>query len=252
MWQLADLKAEKRKSIMKKLLLLLVAFSLLSFTANQTAVKTSWPRGLVANCLQNTSVIFGSSTQGKWLGSGVLISKDGMVLTAAHVVDEENIKALTMVTSNGNEYEVEVLLINRRTDLALVRAKASAQDFNYAKIQKSNELWVGESILVVGHPLGHFFTVTDGIIGSLPWSLSYFNRIIETNARILPGNSGGPVFTEKGEVIGIVSAMYITRTGEPTGIGIIIPIDAIHSLLKTYNALPRSVPIKRYKIGAIK
>jgi serine protease Do len=235
---------------MKKLIAAFVVLCSFTLSVGQTSYTGySWPRSLVRDCIQRTSVLFGQSDKHEWLGSGVIISKDGLVLTAAHVVDDANLKALKMVTWNGNEYDVKVLLVNKRLDLALVQPKASAESFNYAPIQESNDLWVGEDILVVGHPLGHMWTVTDGIIGSLPWSVWYFNRIIETNARILPGNSGGPVFSRKGEVIGIVSAMYVDHMGLPSGIGIVIPIDGIHHILKMYKEGLQFHPVKRYKIS---
>ncbi len=240
---------------MKRLgkLLLVIAVCLYPFSLNKTEkVKANWSRSLVQSCVQKTTVLFGEAATHKWLGSGVLISRNGLVLTAAHVVDASDLRTLTMVTLNGNLYEMKVLLVNKRLDLALVEPKASAQDFPFAKVQVSNDLWTGEPVLIVGHPLQHFFTVTDGIITSLPFSFAYFNRIIETNALILPGNSGGPVFNEKGEVIGIVSAMYVQGLLGPTGIGIVVPIDGIHHLLKAYTYLPRSTQVKRYKIGEIK
>jgi serine protease Do len=238
---------------MKKLIRTAVILFAFAIGVGQTSyTKYSWPKDLVKDCVQRTSVLFGESDKHEWLGSGVIISKDGLVLTAAHVVSESGLKTLTMYTSNGEKYDVKVLLINKRLDLALVQPKESARDFNFAKVQKSNDLYVGEDILVVGHPLGHMWSVTDGIIGSLPWSVWYFNRIIETNARILPGNSGGPVYSRKGEVIGIVSAMYTDHFGNPTGIGIVIPIDGIHHVIKMYEDGLKFEPVKRYKISDIK
>lgn len=210
----------------------------------------SWPPKVIRKCIQTTSVFFVQYPDGGVIGSGVVISKKGMVLTAAHLFTHGDYSSVKMVTINGNEYDMNVLFINPRVDLALVEPIASAQDFEFARIQKTNYLYVGEDVLVVGHPFTEYWTVTSGIISRLHWNLHYFCTVIETTASVNPGNSGGPTFNTNGEVIGIVSAMNINMFG-PTGIGIVIPITEIRNFLKQYR-INEDRQIKRYKIGNLK
>lgn len=212
----------------------------------------SWPPKIVNKAIESTSVIFVEYESGGALGSGVIISRDGKTLTAAHVVTPDNYEKVTMMTSNGEEYDIKVLFINTRCDLALVEPVASPQHFVYSKLQASDRLNVGQDILVVGHPFSGLWTVTSGIICRVPWSWSYLCKIMEIDAIVNPGNSGGPVFNTKGEVIGIVSAMRMNLFG-PTGIGIAIPIKEIHSFLKSYELRQeKSQQRKRHRLGDLK
>jgi serine protease Do len=190
--------------------------------------------------------------EGGIIGAGVLISKEGRVLTAAHLFTHGKYEKVKMVTTNLNEYEMRVLDVNARVDLALVEPIASAQSFSFANIQSSDKLTVGQDVLVVGHPFSDYWTVTTGIISRLSFSLGYFATVIETTASVNPGNSGGPMFNADGEVIGIISAMKMNIFG-PTRIGIAIPVKEIHRFLKNYEEHQKaSKQVLRYKIGDIK
>jgi len=214
-------------------------------------VGYSWPPKVIHKAVASTSVIFVEYGTGGALGAGVVISKEGRTLTAAHVVTPNDYKKITMITSDGNEYDIRVLSVNTRSDLALVEPVASAQQFVFSKLQASDKLDVGQDVLIVGHPFSGYWTLTTGIISRLPWSWTYFSTVIETDALVNPGNSGGPVFNIKGEIIGIVSAMRMNTFG-PTGIGIAIPIKEIHSFLKTYELKnEKSQQRKRYRIGDV-
>lgn len=211
-------------------------------------VGYSWPRKTVKKCIETTTVILVTYPKTTVLGGGVIISKTGRVLTAAHLFTHGKYETIMMVTWDGKEYETRVLSVNSRIDLALIEPIASAQDFQFARLQKANELYVGEDLLIVGHPYDQFWTVSAGIISRLPWILWYFSHVVETDALVSPGNSGGPAFSRNGEIIGIVSAKYLL-----SGIGVIIPIKDIHFFLRAYEMknIP-STQIKRYKIGDIK
>lgn len=212
----------------------------------------SWPPKLVRKCIQNTSVFFVEYPSGGIIGAGVVISEDGKVLTAAHLFTHGKYSKVQMVMANSNVYDMDVLLINPRTDLALVRPLASAQKFTYANLPQSDHLDVGQDVLVVGHPFSDYWTVTSGIITRLVWHLGYFCEVIETDTIVNPGNSGGPMFNVKGEVIGIVSAMKMNIFGK-TGIGIAVPIAEIRSFLKYYDRVKDHTPqIKKYRIGDLK
>jgi serine protease Do len=233
----------------RKIILAITALWLILPTAGpHSETGYSWPRTTVEKCVKTTSVFFVTYPQGSFLGSGVLVSKTGRVLTAAHLFNPSNYTSIKMVTWNGEEYDAKVLAINTRIDLALVEPVASAQNFVFSPIQRSNKLYVGEDILIVGHPHGQFWTVTTGIISRLPFLVSYFATMIETDALVNPGNSGGPAFNTKGEIIGILSAKYIQ-----SGIGIVVPINEIHYFLRAYEMKKKpDTQIKRYRIGDVK
>lgn len=215
-------------------------------------VKYLWPPKVVHKAIASTSVLFVEYQSGGALGSGVIISRYGLTLTAAHVVTPGDYKKITMIMADGQEYEIHVLFVNSRSDLALVEPIASPQKFIFSKIQSSDKLEIGQDVLIVGHPFSQYWTVTSGIISRISWSWTRFSRVIETDALVNPGNSGGPVFNTKGEVIGIVSAMRVNIFG-PTGIGIAVPVNEVHSFLKTYALQKKkSGQRKSYRLGDVK
>jgi serine protease Do len=235
-------------SVRKSILAIAILWLLLPIKLPYAETSYSWSRPVVEKCVKTTSVFFVSYPEGTILGGGVIISKTGRVLTAAHLFNHGKYSEIKLVTWNGEEYDAKVLAINSRIDLALVEPVASAQEFAFSKLQASNDVYVGEDILVVGHPHGQFWTVTAGIISRLPFNLWYFATVIETDALVNPGNSGGPAFNTKGEVIGILSAKYVL-----SGIGIIIPIKEIRYFLRAYEMKKNpNTQIKRYRIGDIK
>lgn len=239
--------------MVKKIFLIsLVIFLSCGLISKSSFISYSWPRSIVNKAIRTTSVFFVSYPKGNILGTGVIIDKEGRTLTAAHLFNHGDYANIKMITAGGFEYDMVVLSINTRVDLALVQPKASAQSFSYARIQPSNNLYIGQDVLVVGHPYGGFWTVTSGIISRLSWSFWYLAEIIETDAVVNPGNSGGPLFNTKGEVVGIVSAMKINIYGK-TGIGIAIPVREIHRFLNAHRLLGKEPKqIKKYRIGDIK
>lgn len=157
------------------------------------------------------------------LGSGVIIDKDGIVLTNNHVVDDaDNIKVRLM---DGREFEAKVKGTDKETDLAVITI--DAKDLQAIKIGNSDKARVGDWVLAIGSPLNPQLehTVTSGIIsakGRSSVGLSQYEDYIQTDAAINPGNSGGALVNLKGELIGINSAIA-TRTGGFMGIGFAIP-----------------------------
>jgi len=168
-------------------------------------------------------------------GSGVILSKDGYVLTNNHVI--EGADEITVTTSKGDEYEAEVVGTDPRTDLAVIKVKG--KDLPAAKLGDSDRIEVGEWVLAVGNPFQLENTVTAGIISARGRSnvgLADYEDFIQTDAAINPGNSGGPLVNLDGEVIGINTAIA-TRTGGNMGIGFAIPINmakqVMEQLIKT-------------------
>jgi serine protease Do len=166
------------------------------------------------------------------LGSGVVISSDGYILTNNHVVENAAKKGgVTVKFMDNREYEGTVVGTDPTTDLAVVKIEAGG--LIAAALGNSDEVEVGEMVLAVGNPLGLESTVTKGIVSSMGRAIGIIDRsktqygienFIQTDAAINPGNSGGGLFNIKGQVIGINSAIA-TRTGTFTGYGFAIPIN---------------------------
>lgn len=154
------------------------------------------------------------------VGSGVIISSDGDVLTNYHVVDRA--KTITVKLSDGRELDADVVGTDRKTDLALLKVR-EAQGLPEARLGDSDALAVGDWVMAIGNPFGLEATVTVGVlsgkgrvIGTGP-----YDDFLQTDASINPGNSGGPLFNTQGEVVGINTA--IVPGGQ--GIGFSIPIN---------------------------
>ncbi|MBM3213205.1 Do family serine endopeptidase, partial [Candidatus Poribacteria bacterium] len=158
------------------------------------------------------------------LGSGVIISEDGYILTNSHVVsDADEIK----VTLDGKkEYDAKIIGADKDTDVAVI--KIDANKLPFARLGDSDKLQVGEWVLAIGNPLRLSHTVTAGIISAIGRSnvgLANYENFIQTDASINPGNSGGPLVNIEGEVIGINTAIATAGTPGNIGIGFAIPIN---------------------------
>ncbi len=158
-------------------------------------------------------------------GSGVIIDKNGLVLTNAHVV--ERVDNVSVTLADGNILEGQVLGTDPVTDLALVKIDASTSSV-FAPLGNSEDLEVGDWAIALGTPYGLEKTVTLGIVSSLHRdinSLGFSDKrldLIQTDAAINPGNSGGPLINSNGEVIGINT---LVRSGPGAGLGFAIPIN---------------------------
>lgn len=158
------------------------------------------------------------------LGSGFIIDKSGLILTNAHVVDKAD--KVTVRLKDGRTYEGKVQGIDEVTDLAVVKINAG-NDLPVAALGSSDHVQVGDWAIAVGNPLGFDNTVTLGIVSTLKRSSAQVGiadkrlEFIQTDAAINPGNSGGPLLNERGEVIGINTAIR----PDAMGIGFAIPID---------------------------
>ncbi|MGE5468313.1 MAG: DegQ family serine endoprotease [Ignavibacteria bacterium] len=160
------------------------------------------------------------------LGSGFIVSPDGLVLTDAHVIDDAD--EVIVKLNDKREFKAKVLGTDKLTDIAVLRIPAS--NLPVVHFGSPADTRVGEWVLAIGSPFGFENSVTAGIVSAKGRSLpdDSYVPFIQTDAAVNPGNSGGPLFNLKGEVIGINSQIY-SRSGGYQGVSFAIPIDvAMH------------------------
>ncbi len=177
--------------------------------------------------------------QNNSLGSGFIISADGYILTNAHVV--ETADEITVKLNDKREFKAKVIGSDKRTDIALIKIDASG--LQAVKFGDPSKLKVGEWVIAIGSPFGFENTVTAGIVSAKGRSLPQENFVpfIQTDAAVNPGNSGGPLFNMRGEVVGVNSQIY-SRTGGFMGLSFSIPIDVANDIatqLKTGGRVTR-------------
>lgn len=165
------------------------------------------------------------------LGSGVIVDQAGVLLTNSHVVD--GAQEIVAVLNDGREFDARVSLVDKRSDLAVLRIDAKGEDLPFAPLKPSENLEVGDIVIAIGNPFGVGQTVTSGIVSALARSsldINDFNFFIQTDAAINPGNSGGPLVDIDGGVIGINTAIY-SRSGGSLGIGFAIPSEMVATVV---------------------
>ncbi len=174
------------------------------------------------------------SVPGSGVGSGVVLTADGYILTNAHVVADSS--SLTVELEDGSQYPATVVDSNAAKDLALVKIEATG--LTPARIGDSTTLEVGQTAIAIGSPLGTFTeTVTKGIVSAVDRTVTVTDEstgrpatltgLIQTDAAINPGNSGGPLLDAGGSVIGINTAV----SADAQGLGFAIPIDVAASFI---------------------
>lgn len=176
-------------------------------------------------------------------GSGVIISKDGYIVTNNHVID--NADVISVKLNDGRDFKGRVIGTDPSTDLALV--KIEANDLPTVPVGDSEALKIGEWVLAVGNPFNMTSTVTAGIVSAKARSLGVYNQgvesFIQTDAAINQGNSGGALVNAKGELVGINSVLY-SPTGAYSGYGFAIPTSIMKKVvadLKEYGTVQRAV-----------
>ncbi|MRR50064.1 MAG: DegQ family serine endoprotease [Rhodocyclaceae bacterium] len=179
------------------------------------------------------------------LGSGFIVSTDGYILTNAHVVDGAD--EVVVKFTDKREFKAKVIGADKRTDVALIKIEASG--LPTVRLGDPARLKVGEWVIAIGSPFGFDNTVTAGIVSAKGRSLPQENFVpfIQTDVAVNPGNSGGPLFNMKGEVVGINSQIY-SRSGGYQGISFAIPIDVA---MEVQGQLKVSGKVSRGRIGVV-
>jgi Do/DeqQ family serine protease len=191
---------------------------------------------------------FGGPRQQRSLGSGVIIEASGLVVTNNHVIDGAD--QVKILLDDKREFDVEVILKDPRTDLAVMRVKDSKERFPTLDFSNSDELQVGDVVLAVGNPFGVGQTVTHGIVSALARTqvgITDYQFFIQTDAAINPGNSGGALVDMTGKLVGINTAIF-SRSGGSQGVGFAIPANMVQVVVA--SARSGGTAVKRPWLGA--
>src|SRR5437016_215206 len=164
------------------------------------------------------------------LGSGVIVTDEGHIITNTHVVDQ--VDEIEVQLSDGRTEKARLVGADEQVDLAVL--KIDSPGVKPLKLADSDTVQAGDFVLAIGNPFGFEETVTDGIVSSKgrPNRADVFGDLIQTNAAINPGNSGGPLINLSGEVVGINTAI-ISRSGGSQGIGFAIPSNTVRTALES-------------------
>ena len=190
--------------------------------------------------LKNTgnSILSKSTESELGLGTGMIITEDGYILSNEHVTGGKYSKCY-ITLENGNNYEGTVMWSDSSLDLSIT--KINAKNLSYVTLGDSSKIRVGESVYAIGNPIGFEFrrTVTSGIISAKNRTIkieeneksSYMTDLIQTDATINPGNSGGPLIYPNGEVVGINTV----KISSAEGIGFAVPINMIKPIIESFK-----------------
>ncbi|WP_022978716.1 Do family serine endopeptidase [Nevskia ramosa] len=179
------------------------------------------------------------------LGSGFILWADGYIITNHHVV--KNAKEIVVRLSDRRQFPAELVGSDERSDLALL--KIDAKDLPAVKLADSRKTRVGDWVLAIGSPFGFDYTVTAGIISAKGRNLDteQYVPFIQTDAAVNPGNSGGPLFNLKGEVVGVNSQIY-SQNGGFQGVAFAIPMDVAAKVAKSLKETGR---VRRGWLGIV-
>ena len=213
-----------------------------SYTGNDNSVSGTPPLGdgltpgqVYAQNIDSVVLIYANTSSGRSTGSGFVLTEDGYVVTNYHVI--EGGTSFSVVTHDGEEYAASLTGGDETNDVAVLKVDGVALD--PAELGSSDDLIVGDQVVAIGNPLGELTsTLTVGYISGKNRDVSTDGtsiNMLQTDASINSGNSGGPLFNMKGQVIGITTAKYSGNTSSGAsieGIGFAIPIDDVKGMLQ--------------------
>lgn len=187
-----------------------------------------------------------SERQASGIGSGVIVSADGYILTNNHVVAEA--REIKVTVSDKREFDATVVGTDPKSDLAVIKIKGAPSGLRPAEFGDSSKLRLGDVVLAIGNPLGVGQTVTMGIVsakGRADLGIAAYEDFIQTDAAINPGNSGGALIDTEGKLVGINTAI-LSRSGGYQGIGLAIPSSMAQPIMET---LKQSGKVSRGFLG---
>ena len=186
-----------------------------------------------------TTNYWGYQTQSAAAGSGFILTADGYILTNYHVVEDSN--SITVALYDGSTYDAKLIGYDENNDIAVL--KIDATGLQPVVLGSSDDLHVGDQVVAIGNPLGELtFSLTSGMVSALNREVTFSNglrmSLIQTDAAINSGNSGGALFNMYGEVVGITNAKYgssssSSSTASIDNIGFAIPIDDVRSIVES-------------------
>jgi len=194
-------------------------------------------------------VIVAENSKGVSLGTGVIMSKDGYIITNNHVI--AGCDSIYIVAVDNFAYDAKIVGTDSDSDLALLKVDADGMAFIPAEFGNSDNVVIGEDIVCIGTPYGieYSYTISKGIISGIRNSVYVNNRkfqLLQTDAALNPGNSGGPIINQYGQVIGIVCSKIMTDgTDDYEGLGFAIPTKHVSTMINGFldGEIPEGKPI---------
>lgn len=236
--------------------LLVLAFGLHGWTEATrdpaaTATDAAWKGSLgrahaIERAAPSVVAILARAPAREESGTGIIVAPEGLVLTAHHVVAECD--TLFVRDHLGRRYRAELRGVDEQADLALLAVLGAADPFPAIRMGDSHAAMVGESVVALGNPFGLAQTATSGILSAKDRTQVVTDNVVplmQTDAAINPGSSGGALINLRGELIGMINAI-LTRTGRDQGIGFAVPADEI---VRALPALAEGRPVQRPWIG---
>ncbi len=187
---------------------------------------------------------FNKKRKQRSLGSGVIVSKDGYILTNAHVIKDA--QSVRVMLSDKREFKAEIVGTDIKTDIGVL--KIDSDDLPVLQMGDSDDVRVGQVVLAIGNPFGLSSTVTMGIVSARGRSrvgIADYENFIQTDAAINPGNSGGALINLSGELVGINTAIF-SRSGGYMGVGFAVPVNLARHVL---NSLVEHGEVRRGFLG---
>lgn len=186
--------------------------------------------------VQSQSFFGGVTTsEATYLGSGVIISEDGYIVTNNHVV--ESATNVSVSINEGETYEAKIIGTDTKTDLALIKIEAT--NLPYSKLVDSDQLVLGQEVIAIGNALGNGTSCSNGIVSAINREVTiknYSMTLIQTNAELNSGNSGGGLFDMHANLVGIVNAKtsssYFSNEASIEGVGFAIPANTVKAVVK--------------------
>ena len=196
----------------------------------------------ITTLAQTTNFLTGAVNEGQGTGSGFIWDDAGDIITNFHVI--QNAQAARVTLSNHKSFPARVVGVSPENDLAVLRISAPRADLNPIRVGSSENLQVGQKVFAIGDPFGFDQSLTTGIVSALGRTIPSaatrqpIDGVIQTDAAVNPGNSGGPLLDSAGRLIGVNTAIY-SPTGSSAGIGFAIPVDTVNRIVAQLIATGR-------------